>query len=168
LSSPPAGAALLHQAHALFALTHTTGAPTAPQAGHKKSGKAHKATPGSWGANWAQKRMATVRRQLERTLKASTQRQASDELIHQSRLKAKRARYAAEMLRDVLPADSGIKLARKATAIQTRVGEDRDMQQAIALLQAMGADARLIGFLQGVRAGRAASAPAVRTPRKPS
>ncbi|MEZ5703149.1 MAG: CYTH and CHAD domain-containing protein [Burkholderiaceae bacterium] len=165
LCSPPTGAALLRLAHALVEIAEAarangaTGAPRkAEKRKAKKHGKAGERHNQAKGTPWATARMATVRTQLERTLKASNQPDASTTLIHRARLKAKRARYAAEMLHDVLPPHSGVKLARRATAIQTRVGQDRDMQQAIALLQAMEVDARLIGFLQGVRAGRAASA----------
>jgi uncharacterized membrane-anchored protein len=58
------------------------------------------------------------------------------------------------MLGDVLPPATGSKLARKATAVQTRVGADRDLQQAITLLRSLNADASLIAFLQGVLIGR--------------
>jgi inorganic triphosphatase YgiF len=164
LCSPPTGAALLRLAHALVDIAEAARENGSTDAPHeeekrkgrkgKKHGKAGERHKQAQGAAWATARMATVRTQLERTLKASNQPDASTGLIHRARLKAKRARYAAEMLRDVLPPHSGVKLARKATAIQTRVGQDRDLQRAIALLQDLRADARLIAFLQGVRAGR--------------
>jgi inorganic triphosphatase YgiF len=145
LDSPVTGAALVGLSQAMFELA---GVQSTPAVARKKKGKKAKTS------QWAHDRMTTLRRRLERSLKGSAESGAPVELIHRSRLQAKRARYAAEMLGDVLPPETGSKLARKATAVQTRVGVDRDLQQAITLLQSLNADASLIAFLQGVLTGR--------------
>ncbi|WP_291010264.1 CYTH and CHAD domain-containing protein [Hydrogenophaga sp.] len=145
LASPATGAALVGLSQAMFELA---GVQSTHAVVRKKKGKKAQTS------QWANERMTTLRRRLERTLKSSNEPGAPVELIHRSRLQAKRARYAAEMLGDVLPPETGSKLARKATAIQTRVGADRDLQQAITLLQSLNVDASLITFLQGVLAGR--------------
>jgi inorganic triphosphatase YgiF len=148
LASAVTGAALVGLSQAMFELAGVQSTPAVARKTKGKKGK--KAKP----SQWAHDRMTTLRRRLERSLKGSVESGAPVELIHRSRLQAKRARYAAEMLGDVLPPETGSKLARKATAVQTRVGADRDLQQAITLLRSLNADASLIAFLQGVLIGR--------------
>jgi inorganic triphosphatase YgiF len=157
LAAPATGRALLSLANELFALATSDAAQPSQGANDAKSAtsdqrksktKVQKHSP------WALKRITELQRRMERVLKASEKPKASVEQIHRARLQAKKTRYAAEMLRDLLPAKRSKTITQKATAVQTRVGEDRDLQQAVVLLQALKADPALIAFLRGVHAGR--------------
>jgi inorganic triphosphatase YgiF len=145
IEAPATGVALLGLSQAMAELP---GLHSSSSTHRKKNGKRELAS------QWAHDRMATMRRRLKRTLEASAKPGAPVELIHRSRLRAKRARYAVELLSSVLPPKTGSRLATKATAIQTRVGLARDLQTGITLLQSLHVDANLITFLSGVQAGR--------------
>ena len=61
-------------------------------------------------------------------------------------------RYAAEILRDLLPARRTKGLTKAATEVQTRLGAERDLRQAVRLLDELGTEAELSSFLRGVLA----------------
>ena len=52
----------------------------------------------------------------------------------------------------LLPQKKAERWVRAASQLQTRLGAERDLQRAIALLQEQGADAGLADFLRGVAA----------------
>lgn len=111
-------------------------------------------TPAEAGdAHWARKRIRKLRRHLDAALKASRHAPADLEQSHRARIQAKRARYAAEMLRDLLPARRTKGLTRTAIEVQTRLGAERDLRQAVHLLDELQTDATLTSFLRGVLAG---------------
>ena len=57
------------------------------------------------------------------------------------------------MLRDLLPARRTKGLAKAATQVQTRLGAERDLRQAVRLLEELRADAALTSFLRRVLTG---------------
>lgn len=145
IAAPETGLALVDLSQAMAEMTALQS--SSPIHRNKKGKKA-------LASQWAHERMMTLRRRLKRTIEASTEPGAPVELIHRSRLRAKRARYAAEMLSAVLPPKTGSRLATKAAAIQTHAGLARDLQTGITLLQSLHVDVSLIAFLSGVKAGR--------------
>jgi CHAD domain-containing protein len=104
-------------------------------------------------AHWARRRIRKLQRRLEAALKASRQAPADLELSHRVRIQAKRARYAAEMLRDLLPRRPARKLASQAAEVQARLGRVQDLRQAVQLLDELQGDPALTAFLRGVLAG---------------
>lgn len=155
LAQPAMGLALLGLAHGLFLLTTAEASPQtlrmssdakATGAGKRRS---RKQSP------WAGKRIRKLQQRMEDALAASRLPDAEPEQVHRARILAKRTRYAAEMLRDLLPAKRTKALTQSATAVQTQLGEDRDLQQAVLLLGALQADTALIEFLRGVLAREA-------------
>ena len=138
LAQPATGLALLGLAHDLGQLhAEAEAAPAGPS------------TP------WAAARVKKLQRRLEVALKASRKPQADPEQVHQTRIQAKRTRYAAEMLRDLLPARRAKALTQAATAVQTRLGDDRDLQLAVRLLGELQVDPALVQFMRGVLAREA-------------
>lgn len=135
LAEPGTGQTLLGLAQGLFQLAT---AQTAAQADD---------------ADWARERIRKLRRRLDAALKASRHAPADLAQSHRARIQAKRARYAAEMLRDLLPARRTRKLTRAAIEVQTRVGAERDLRQAVHLLEALQTDGTLTSFLRGVLTG---------------
>ena len=91
---------------------------------------------------------------MTRAIRAGSSPQASPAERHRARIRAKRTRYATEMLRDVLPARRVRTLIREATGVQTRVGEERDLAQAVELLPALRADGQLLAFFRGLVAAQ--------------
>ncbi|MBT9552533.1 MAG: CYTH and CHAD domain-containing protein [Hydrogenophaga sp.] len=152
LAQPATGLALLDLACGLFRLTTDAPLPLAL----RPSSKADAARPGKRRSGrqgtWAVRRIRKLQHRLEDALVAGQQPHAEPEQIHRARILAKRTRYAAEMLQDLLPDKRGKTLTEEATAVQNRLGKDRDLQQAVPLLEALQADAALIAFLRGVLA----------------
>ena len=74
------------------------------------------------------------------------------------RLLAKRTRYVLEPLADVLPRKRTRRWQREATELQTRIGAARDLMLLATLLEPLGIDRGILGFLRGVAAGRMAEA----------
>ena len=138
LAQPATGLALLGLAHDLAMLhVDSEAAPAAP------------AKP------WAAARIKKLQKRLEAALKASRKPQTDPEQIHRARIQAKRTRYAAEMLRDLLPARRSKAITQAATAVQARLGADRDLQQAVRLLEELQVDPALVHFMRGVLARKA-------------
>ena len=182
LAQPDTGMALLAMAHALFevaslvqAATDHPAAPEGtldPQSGgeskkkdrKKKKGKREeqlKVTAQSKGKRgkrklspWALARIDHLQHRMSRAIRAGCSPQASPAERHRARIRAKRTRYATEMLRDVLPARRARALIREATGVQSRVGEERDLTQAVALLSALRADGQLLAFFRGLVAAQ--------------
>ncbi|GAB3187031.1 CYTH and CHAD domain-containing protein [Hydrogenophaga aquatica] len=105
--------------------------------------------------DWARERMDKLQRRLKHALDAARQHGASDALGHDARLLAKRTRYSIEALQGLLPRGKARHWLREASDAQLSIGAERDLQQAVVLLQGLAADNTLIAFLQGVAAGRA-------------
>ncbi len=81
----------------------------------------------------------------------------SDEAVehqHEVRLLAKRTRYVLEALRGVLPKERTRRWQEQATELQTSIGAARDLMLLASLLEPLGIDRGVLGFLRGVAAGR--------------
>ncbi len=141
LAQPATGLALLGLAHDLARL-------------HAEV----EAAPAAASEPWAAARIRKLVKRLDAALKASRKPKADPELVHRTRIQAKRTRYAVEMLRDLLPARRAKALIRAATAVQTRLGDDRDLQQAVRLLGELQVDPVLVRFMRGVLANDARAA----------
>ena len=102
--------------------------------------------------DWARERSARLLGRLRLAVEASSAADASAAQQHRTRLLAKRVRYGVETLHDLLPQKKAERWVRAASQLQTRLGAERDLQRAIALLQEQGADAGLADFLRGVAA----------------
>ena len=75
---------------------------------------------------------------------------------HNVRLLAKRTRYVLEALRTVLPKERTRRWQEQATELQTSIGASRDLMLLATLLEPLGIDRGILGFLRGVAAGRMA------------
>ena len=75
---------------------------------------------------------------------------------HRVRLLAKRTRYVLQGLASVLPERRTRRWADQATNLQTRIGAARDLLLLATLLEPLGVDRAILGFLRGVAAGRLA------------
>lgn len=142
LTQPATGLALLGLAHDLARLHADV-----------------EAAPATASEPWAAERVRKLQKRLEAALKASRNPQADPELVHRTRIQAKRTRYAAEMLRDLLPARRSKAITQAATAVQTRLGDDRDLQQAVRLLEELQVDPALMQFMRGVLAAESRQRP---------
>lgn len=100
--------------------------------------------------DWAERRLRKLRRRLEKAVADSHRSPTDSQRSHRVRILAKRTRYAAEMLGDLLPPKRAKALVKRMSQTQTRLGEERDLRQALVLLEGLGSDATLIAFLHGV------------------
>jgi inorganic triphosphatase YgiF len=144
LAAPATGAALLGLAKDLHAL----------QAAEPSAALPHKAGKPRGQSGWALARIDRLQKRMDRALKTNARKKAGTAQVHRARIQAKRARYAADMLRDLLPAKRRKRLTAKAASVQTRIGEARDLEQAVVWLETLKAAPALIAFLRGVLAGR--------------
>ena len=106
------------------------------------------------GRDWARARSAKLLRRLQRAVEAGMAADATARQQHAARLLAKRARYSFEALSDLLPEDKARRWIKQASAVQARIGAERDLLRAIELLHEVGAGAGLLEFLRGVAAAR--------------
>ena len=148
LSTPANGLALLSLAHELSNLSAADTLEGA-KAHTGKRARSHKASTA-----WAARRIARLEQRLSRARRAARQAGATPDTLHRVRLRAKQTRYAAEMLRDLLPKKHQKALVRQTTRIQTGMGNNRDLLQAVRLLSSMPGDPALAAFLRGVVAGQ--------------
>ncbi|MEN9905509.1 MAG: hypothetical protein RLZZ555_2074 [Pseudomonadota bacterium] len=137
LAQPGSGQGLLQLAHWL----HELGQQAEPDEGLRKGQR-----------DWARERSARLLRRLQQAIEASEAEDASEAQQHRTRLLAKRVRYGVETLHDLLPQKKADRWARQASQLQTRLGAERDLLRAIALLQEIGEDGSLTDFLRGVAA----------------
>lgn len=100
---------------------------------------------------WAGRRIARLHKQMKQAIKDCADPQSQ----HRARIFSKRLRYAIEALRPLLPRRQARRWHAQATALQTRIGATRDMQQAAALAASLEADPGLAEFLRGVAVGQA-------------
>jgi inorganic triphosphatase YgiF len=139
LGHPETGQTLLNMAMWLHNLTRTSG---------EDSGKA------AAQRTWARERVDKLQRRLAQAVDAARQPDADETLGHEARLLAKRTRYSVEALQGLLPKDKSRQWLRKATDVQTSIGLERDLEQAVNILQALKIDPTLVAFLRGVCAAR--------------
>jgi inorganic triphosphatase YgiF len=137
LAQPGSGQGLLQLAHWL----HELGQQVEPDEGRRQSER-----------DWARERSARLLRRLRQAVEASAAEDASEAQQHRTRLLAKRVRYGVETLHDLLPQKKAGRWARQASQLQNRLGAERDLLRAIALLQEIGEDGSLTDFLRGVAA----------------
>lgn len=109
---------------------------------------------------WAAARTRRLHRRLADELKAmeDADLKSSEGLEHQHnvRLLAKRTRYVLEALRTVLPRERTRRWQDQATELQTRIGAARDLMLLAKLLEPLGVEREILGFLRGLAAGRVA------------
>lgn len=137
---PAVGACLLAITRFIEALT-LQGATDAPQH-HAASRPTPSVQP------WARRRFSRFRQQLKLALTDTLQ----PDKQHRARILAKRLRYACEALRVFLPKRRCNRWLSKASELQTRFGQSRDISQALALVvQCQGAHGApgVIEFLRG-------------------
>ncbi len=99
---------------------------------------------------WASERATRIHARLKRANKAAHDPQA----LHDVRLLAKRVRYSIEALRGVLPQRMVRKWYPETVDMQKRIGAERDLEQAIHVLEQVEARPDLTAYLRGVVAGR--------------
>ena len=102
---------------------------------------------------WARERMEKLQRRLARAMHAARQPGATEEMGHDARLLAKRARYNIEAVQELLPRDKAKRWLKAATATQLLIGAQRDLQEAAVVLEQLGAKESLVAFLRGAAAG---------------
>lgn len=139
LAQPASGQGLLQLAHWL----HELGREAEPDEGRRKGER-----------DWARERSARLLRRLRQAIEASAAEDASEAQQHRTRLLAKRVRYGVETLHDLLPARKAGRWVRQASQLQTRLGAERDLLRAIALLREIGEEGGLTDFLRGVAAAQ--------------
>lgn len=121
-------------------------------AASKPPGRAAKKTPRPLQA-WARQRISHLRERL----KDATRNAHSPQSQHRARIVAKRLRYGIEALRPLLWKRRAQRWHQQATALQTRIGNTRDIAQAAALLAKLASNPGLVEFLRGLALGREAS-----------
>jgi inorganic triphosphatase YgiF len=99
---------------------------------------------------WALQRLERLRAQLKATLKKSPK----PDNLHRARILAKRQRYGVETLGALLPKRRAQQWYRQATRLQSSIGADRDLRQALHMAKRLGAHSKLLQFLQTVSLGR--------------
>ena len=78
--------------------------------------------------------VAAAERKLAKRMKRAADDHSPDDLLHQARKAGKRARYAAEAAAQAL-GKKGSKLAKRASRLQTLLGEHQDAVVATELLR---------------------------------
>ena len=99
---------------------------------------------------WARRRLVRLHGQLKLALQAP----ASTESLHQTRIAAKRQRYAIEALRPLLRRQRAKRWYRQALTLQNDLGAERDLVRAGELLGQLKVDRGIVEFLRGVAAGK--------------
>ncbi len=107
---------------------------------------------------WARARTRRMHRRLSdevRALdKAAGRSDAASDHQHEVRLLAKRTRYVLQGMSAVLPERRTRRWQDEAAELQTRIGAARDLMLLATLLEPLGVDRAILGFLRGVAAGR--------------
>lgn len=115
-------------------------------------------SPHHTARHWARQRMNKLHRRLEATLEAAAAPSADAQLSHTARLLAKRTRYSVEALTGLLPPTKAKRWNQEASHLQQQLGAQRDILQAVVLLQSVHAAPEWVAFLQGVAAAKPATA----------
>jgi CHAD domain-containing protein len=104
-------------------------------------------------AKWLRKRVAKLAEQLK-----STPRHTPDPATqHRLRILSKRLRYSIESLRALLPKKRAGRWLHTAIQYQTRIGLERDQQQAVQIAQRLQAADGITEFLRGAAFGSSAN-----------
>lgn len=99
---------------------------------------------------WAWRRTAKLIDRLDVTAV-----DAHDPLIqHRARIVSKRLRYCIEAVRPLLPKRRAQRAYQLAAQLQTRLGSNRDVLQAIEIASQLGAADGIVAFLRGVSVGQ--------------
>ena len=109
-----------------------------------------------WAATRTKRLHARLAAELEEMAAADLDTPEGLEHQHNVRLLAKRTRYVLEALRTVLPRERTRRWQAQATELQTSIGAARDLVLLATLLEPLGTDPAILGFLRGVAAGRLA------------
>jgi CHAD domain-containing protein len=134
LELPKVGAALLAMAQWLEDL------PDAEPIQQAKSGALR---------HWAEHQILRLDKQM---MRARTAANSADQW-HRTRILAKRLRYSAQALQDLLPHPLAKNCVSAAAAIQGSIGAKRDVAQACALVMKLNLDRGIAEFLRGVVVG---------------
>ena len=113
---------------------------------------------GDWAASRTKRLHARLAAEIEEMEAADLDTEEGIEHQHNVRLLAKRTRYVLEALRTVLPKERTRRWQEQATELQTSIGAARDLMLLATLLEPLGIDRGILGFLRGVAAGRMAEA----------
>jgi CHAD domain-containing protein len=110
--------------------------------------------------DWARARTHRLRQRLKAALHTleRTDTSTADGWAqqHRVRLLAKRTRYVLMAVHDVLPTRRSQRWQTEAADWQTRIGDARDLMLLGQLLEPLGVDRAILGFLRGVAAARSA------------
>ncbi len=109
---------------------------------------------GAWGRRRTRRLHARLKRELAQLKNADPAE--ADGPQHGVRLLAKRTRYVLEALSAVLPARRTRRWQAHASELQRRIGAARDLMLLATLLEPLGVDREILGFLRGAAAGRLA------------
>jgi CHAD domain-containing protein len=101
--------------------------------------------------HWAEHQILRLDKQMAR---AHTEADTFEEW-HQVRILAKRLRYSAEAIHELLPHQLVKNCISSAAAIQSNIGAKRDVAQASALVTKLNLDRSIAEFLRGVVVGAA-------------
>ena len=77
-----------------------------------------------------------------------------DSNLHRASILAKRLRYGVEALRSVLPKRRAQRWHRQGARLQSAIGAERDLQQAMRIAKGLKAHPTLLKFLHAVDLGR--------------
>jgi inorganic triphosphatase YgiF len=99
---------------------------------------------------WALRKLA----RLQRRMKDAAQDRTDLERQHRSRILAKRLRYGVEDLRSLLPRRQAERWHEQASGLQSGLGAERDLAQALQLARRLELDPGVADYLLGVAAGQ--------------
>jgi inorganic triphosphatase YgiF len=130
----------------LLAITRWLETGTIAAPARLQKGKKHNA------ADWLGGRLKRLAKQLK-----STPVHARDPAVqHQLRILSKRLRYGVEGLRTLLPKKRAQRWHHLAVRTQTRIGLERDRQQAVQIAERLHAADGIVEFLRGAAFGSSA------------
>ena len=98
---------------------------------------------------WAKRRTGRLQQRLAQAHKQADTPQQQ----HRVRILAKRLRYGAEALRELLPRHQADACIAQASQLQGSLGKSRDVAQAGALVAALALDPHIEAYLKGVEVG---------------
>jgi CHAD domain-containing protein len=99
--------------------------------------------------HWAERQILRLDKQMRQ---AHTEADTFEKW-HQVRILAKRLRYSAEAMQELLPRQLAKSCASSAAEIQSSIGAKRDVAQASALVMKLNLDRGIAEFLRGVVVG---------------
>ncbi len=153
LATPATGRALLAMAHNLSTPPGAP-APESPAPIGKPDKPSRKRRQTKAHPRWAAERLAALDRRLRKAIRSSRSPGAGKNELHRVRLRAKQVRYAAELMGELVPQKIHKATLKESINLQRKIGDARDLEQAVLLLGALALDATLIAFLRGVLAER--------------